>query len=1826
MLVKKPLLFLLCSIVLLFIGFKSRASHIVGCEVRYQYVSGNTYKIILNLYGDCNGAAYPNLAILTPEIEVYRDSTILEGTVALSRTSTPPKDASPVCPAQQGNTTCNNGTQVGIRVFEYAGTYTLPSSNPFSSCWRFVMDGNNSNNNAGRSASIDNLQSVIGTNYSTMYIFSTLNNLGGINNNSPAFGTSATPYFCTTSNQSFNPGTTDVNNDVLTYRVISALQSGSTSGTFGPATYNAGYPAPYRLAATATPTFSAQTGQLVFSPSVPQKSVVEYLTEEYRNGVRVGSIMREMTFVVLPCSNVPPSAGIINVTNGTLQDSVTVKVCQGKILSFNLNPTDPQNDSIDLTATGIPAGATYTINSNGTLTPNSLLTWNTTGVAPGTYPFFINYSDRSCPIAARQTLSYRIIVQSIPSYLYTNTTAATCIKKGIFTIASVGGMAQSLVIKQGNTTVKSYAFGSATITDSLLPGTYTVTGTNINGCTKDTIITIASPPLPTLTTSQTAISCFGGNNGTATVTASGGTTPYTYRWNSAPVQTTATATGLSALSYTVTVRDGIGCQQTANVTITQPLAITIATSTTRPDCNGGNNGTATATASGGTGSLTYSWNTTPVQTTATATGLSAGPYIVTVTDANGCVKTGTATVSQPAVLNASITTTNVKCFGGATGTVTATPSGGTGPYTYSWNTTPVQTTATATGLSVGPYTVTITDAKGCVKTAMATITQPAVALSILASGTDVRCFGGNSGNATAAASGGTTPYNYSWSTTPVQISATANGLIAGTYTVTVTDGGGCIKSTTVTIGQPATALSATATGTNVDCNGGATGTATATVSGGTGPYTYSWNSTPVQTTATANNLTAGSYTVTVTDSKVCTKTATIVLTQPAAITVQRATTGVDCFGGNNGTATATASGGVGLYMYSWNTTPAQTTATANNLTAGSYTVTVTDASGCIKTAAATVSQPVLLNVSTTATPVNCLGGTTGTATATPSGGTGLYIYSWNTTPIQTTATATGLNAGTYAVTVTDAKGCVKTATATVIQPPVLSIQTAATNVICFGGTTGAVAATVSGGVGPYTYSWNSTPAQTTATATGLPAGTFTVTVTDSRGCQETASVILTQPADISIQTATTTVSCFGGNNGTATATVSGGTGAYTYSWNTTPVQTTATASNLAAGAYIVTITDASGCAKTATATVSQPLAIFIQTARTNIRCFGETNGNATVVVSNGTAPYTYSWNTTPVQTTATATALPVGTFTVTVTDANSCTQTATATITQPTALGVTTIMTPVNCFGDANGTGTATATGGTTPYAYSWSTTPGQVTPAITGLVAGPYTVLITDVNGCQKSVTDTVRSPQVLLANATKMADNICFGGRSGTAVMNATGGTAPYTYLWTSFPTQTTQTAANLTAGTYAGIVTDSRGCTASGSVLIGQGMPILAAITVTDTPCAGAATGSASVVASDGGGGPYTYLWSNGATNATATGLSAGNIQVTITDRNNCTLDTSVAIPSLSTPTINAGPDTVLCAGSSLTLQTTGTAVNWQWSPANGLSCTDCAAPVTSTTTDQTYIVSTSFLNGCAAADTVLVRVTPRIPTTAGGDTAICKGDGAALFATGGIRYQWTPASGLSNNTVATPTATPETTTRYTVLITQNECFTDTFSQKVTVVPQPTVTADKDFEAMSGMTQVITARATNASSIRWTPATGLSCDTCYTPSATFSKTTTYIATVQNSLGCPASDTLTVIVGCYDSTYYIANTFTPNGDGRDDWFFPQGKGAAKIKHFEVYSRWGIKVFSAENISPNYPEAGWNGTYAGQPMNADVFLYVMEATCPDGGSLHLKGDITLIR
>ncbi len=780
-----------------------------------------------------------------------------------------------------------------------------------------------------------------------------------------------------------------------------------------------------------------------------------------------------------------------------------------------------------------------------------------------------------------------------------------------------------------------------------------------------------------------------------------------------------------------------GFQPVAGACDGTPTLITL-NGYTNVTCNGAANGTINITASNGKAPFAYTWSKDGdagfVSHLEDPNNFGPGTYHLAVVDGNGSniyVTSAAAdgpgtvdvTISEPDILTASATGTNNICFGNTNGTATVTPGGGTAPYTYNWSNS--TTTQSISGLSAGIYNLTVTDAKGCTASSSYEVTQPN-RLTANAMGANVSCFSGTNGTATVSVSGGTTSYSYLWSNGATTQSI--SGLSAGIYNVTVTDANGCTANSSYEVTQP-NMLTANATGTSVSCFSGTNGTASVTASGGTTDYSYLWSN--GATSQFLSNLGAGIYLVTVTDANGCTANSSYEVTQPLLLTAAANGTNVSCFGGSNGSATVIPYGGTSRYAYSWSN--GETTPNISNLVAGNYTVSATDAKGCTTQASYVVTQPPLLTISIIGTTASC----NGSATATLTGGTIPYSYVWSNGA--TTHSINSVPAGTYTLNVTDANGCTVSGSYIIKGGNAINPTTQLVQVSCFGLSNGSITVTSAGGTAPRTYNLNGSPFQTGNVFNNLAAGTYIVGVKDANGCADFVTRTITQPAILTIVLDSLRKPCGGVNNGRIYISVIGGSGGKTYSW-TGPNGYTSTVqdpNNISAGNYSVLVTDVNGCTASLNVTLNEWPPITINEVITNISCKGGTNGAINITAGGGTGSgFTYSWTGTVISANEDLINLAKGTnYKVTVTDIGSgCSVIKTYAITEPaTNLAISTSRTNViDC--NTQGTITIAGSGGTPNYQYSLNGVNYFSTGVFTGLSAGNYTAWIKDANGCTKS------------------------------------------------------------------------------------------------------------------------------------------------------------------------------------------------------------------------------------------------------------------------------------------------------------------------------------------------------------------------------------------------------------------------------------------------------------------------------------------------------------
>lgn len=1264
------------------------------------------------------------------------------------------------------------------------------------------------------------------------------------------------------------------------------------------------------------------------------------------------------------------------------------------------------------------------------------------------------------------------------------------------------------------------------------------------------------------------------------------------------------------------------------------------------------------------------------------------------------------------------TTTDATCAGSCDGAIDLKISGtGVEPYSYTWISTgstsyqqitycltgpPGATNQTATGtcnpttpitdgavnLCPGTYTVTVTDVNGLTASIVQTIgTQPSNPLAVTTdlSGTTT-CVSSCTGAIKVNVAGGNSPYTYAWSTGTGVTGNVNNGLCPGTYSVTVTDKGGCDSILTYNIGPTPTP---TITGSPM-CAGG---TAILTASGGS---TYTWSTGPVSPTISVSPVVTTTYTVTVSSSGCPTSTASYTLTVNPAVTATATPTNVACKGGSTGSSIANPGGGTSPFIYSWSAA-SQTTQTATNLTAGNYTVTVTDTKGCTKTAIVSISEPPAITVASSQTTSACLG-SSGSAVASAIGGTGSYTYSW--IGFAAGQTISGVPAGGYTVLVTDNNGCTKTDVITINDTPKPNIDNlTGTPTLCKGNTNGTATVAASGGSGSLTYSWSSGAGVTGIT--GLTGGIYVVTVTDGAGCKAVSAVTITEPTAVSAVISVGNSNC-GKPDGSASVTPGGGIGAYTYTWAPTGgAAPTATGLTAAGGPYTVTVTDANGCTATSSATIGTQTPSTASASQTNIKCNGGNDGVAVATISGGTAA-SYSWA--PVGGNAqTASNLPPDTYTVTITDSNGCTSTSSTTITEPTALTATISATPATCTASNGSASVSNPSGGTGPYVYLWSNS--TTLQTATGLMAAgsPYTLIVTDANGCKLSTIATIGTIDGSGTVTTSQSDAICNGDSNGTITVNMLGGTSPFTYTWSSAGTG--QTESNLPIGSYTVTITDANGCIITSSATITQPPAILTPTFITIDANCGQNNGSATA-SSSGGTGTLTYNWSNLATGASATNLAADFYTVTVTDANGCTNSAVTSINNTGAPVVTLAQVDVLCNGgnngtATATISGGSSPYTYLWS-GGSLAVTTSLTLTANALTANTYTLTISDANNCQVISIVTITepIAISVPTITSSNPTCGQNNGSVMVissgGTGTLTYSW------SNSTVGSA-ATNLTTGTYTVTVSDdNGCSktsTVTLTQpaplsptllarnaicgssngSITTVitggaPEYTYSWSNGGSSITssiidslynltagtysvtitdanGCTAAKTATIGNVSSAiinvipaqqtisqggsvaitvmggvtyTWSPGAGLSCTDCANPTATPLVTTTYTVTATNANGCTVTAMMTVTVkkACEDES----DVYIANV------FSPNNDGKNDMLYVEgngltniywaIYDRWGNMLFEAFDQSH-----GWDGARKGNPMESGTYVYYLKATCLKTNSeVKLKGNVSIVK
>jgi hypothetical protein len=1022
------------------------------------------------------------------------------------------------------------------------------------------------------------------------------------------------------------------------------------------------------------------------------------------------------------------------------------------------------------------------------------------------------------------------------------------------------------VVLEGGNAPFTYLWSNGATSPNLQgigPGSYTVTVTDRNGCSASASVTIESYEKPSVAFKFNDATCrypFA----SAYAFAWGGTEPYTFSWCNGVTgqRNPQIAPGRCA----VTVTDARGCQVIDTLVIRNPN-VTVQLEVAQGTC--GNSASIRANVSGGTEPYTYIWEDSPDFTSAERIQLRAGLYSVRVIDAQGCVATANAEVYVSPALFAAVSLEPATCEKPSANASVAA-RGGTAPYTYLWSNG--VTTARNENLLPGAYTVVVTDAMGCAQTATVEIPSR-IPLSVNVVTEPASCQ--KLGRAKVIATGGSGNYWYSWSCIFATLDQSeVEGLYPGDCEVTVFDDGGCVVSKAFVIAEQ-NPLRLHLQATPIACD--FPGSIRARVESNA-PYQIIWSNNARGNVI--NVLTPGVYTAKVTDENGCTAEASIEVTGSGAPFVNINKVEPTCQ--RWGRLEAQIRGGLAPYQIEWSN--GATTNVISNLTPGAYTLKVTDANGCVRQTYAVLEGAAPLSLEVLTTAAGCTTG--GKARVIVTSGSGSYSYHWSC--IRTgnnAALAENLPAGLCSVTVRDNNGCQVTQEFTVPGAEPISVILPS-QAVSGCGNENPIRAEVMGGTQPYQFLWSN--GQSGATLQTQRAGVYTVTVTDNRGCQATATTSLRviTPSRLSVQT----IPAGCQQNGSAELSIREGEGPFVIQWSNGA--TGMRVNNLQPGAYTVTVTDANGCRQTATATVERLQELTATVQKEAATCL--TPGKAVVFAKGGSGVYTYTWSCARVSSsTSYHQELPEGECSVTIRDQAGCTLTQSFVIPGPSRPEINFIITPIGC--NTPGSIRANLSGGVAPYTYLWQGgANGDVLSNIT--TSGSYTLSVTDANGCNTQATATITGSDTLhLSISTTSAT--CFNNGMATALV--TGGAAPYAYYWSNGVT--TPENVNLSPGVYTLTVTDANRCLATAVAQIGGGAPLEASLEIQNASCT--ENGSARVIAT-GGAAPYAYHWfCQGVTSSQPYigNIAPGYCFVQITDANGCSITRELFITAPQGPQV-------------------------------------------------------------------------------------------------------------------------------------------------------------------------------------------------------------------------------------------------------------------------------------------------------------------------------------
>jgi len=1344
------------------------------------------------------------------------------------------------------------------------------------------------------------------------------------------------------------------------------------------------------------------------------------------------------------------------------------------------------------------------------------------------------------------------------------------------------------------------------IVENLYAGTYTVTVTDANGCSATETYILELPENIYVGISGDCIS---------------GIELYVdddiawaeYQWyldgflipgaETNPYSVSADSPG----EYYVLVSNGLDCVESYPIQVEPELEILdFNGNITDLMCFGLPTGSVDIVVDQGNFPLTYIWSNS--ETSEDIQDLEAGTYTVTVTDSDGCFGIMDFTVESPDSFINTIVVMQPDMQNLGSAAITST--GGVSPYSYQWSNG--NTTNSDDNLSSGSYSITVTDINGCQEIFEFVITAD---FNVITTSTDVLCFGSCNGTISLIVDGPDVVYSVVWDDVNLN-GFMLNNLCAGTYNYVVVDDGGSSFGGTVTVSEP-DEINITETYESFICDFSGSTDIALVVSGGIFPYSYFWTNGEINDTLF--NVGFGSHSVTVTDNNGCTAYSTFVVDTFPSLDLSFVTSLTGCNGESDGSIDLTVSEGLAPLMYQWSND--SITEDLIDLAQGTYAVTVTDANNCSAIDSVDVNVDPGIEVSDSFSNINCPDFDDGSIYLEIIGASNDYNIIWSTA--SDSNYIFDLPPGDYSVTITTIDGCTWTQSYALSLNSDLDITAEVVDNPCFQGQEGSINLQIENNNSPYSILWNN--GSMDEDLSNISAGLYEFSLIDSFGCAYNYSYDVVEGLDFVYSTSLTEPECNGASDGSINITPSAGALPFSYLWSTG--ETTKSISNIPAGYYYLTITDNEGCIKLDTFLLAENSNLEVSENTVHNLCYGDSQGQISLAISGGLAPYEVMWSNTA--TTTILSSLSTGEYSVLITDALGCTINQQYTVTQPDSLGIIDAIELPLCHDDL-GSISIEGFGGIEPYTFSWSN--GATSSTIIIEPGNTYNVTLTDANNCfvtQDFIVEEIVDIDIVVLSVSQSGSS----NDNGEIVIDVSGGTSPYQILWDDG--QIGLIASGLGYGIHTVNVIDANGCMAQLSINIDYD-PLLIQATLTHNLCYGECKGTVVLEISEGIL-PYIIIWSDGQTTQTATDLCNGIYQATIVDATGSDIITEV-FNILSPTQINIDGQVfdISCVGiddGQIGVDASGGSLPFEYSWDNGMTSKDIIS-----LSPGVYQVTVIDENDCINSSSYTLEDIPLIDFELGIKDFDCDDEFTSIEVIGDNIYNYPLYINdieviLDENNQIINLVPGSYRLSYEI----NETCIIHLDEIEIVNPNETQinlnieSAVLKYGDLLELTLDITSEiAITGFSIDWKVINYFECTEtydegqCKTITITAEENEVVEVTFTNSRGCTKS--LIVEIRVDDTVdLYIPNVFSPNGDGINDFFnIKSNHKDISVNRFMIFDRWGNNVYFQQNVLLS-ELLSWNGLFGDKNAVDGVYVYLLELTTKSGKSIIKAGDVTLI-